>query len=119
MRKFFAQRMMMAGFAALGMAGHAQDASLRLPVNAKVVSEDVSGTTWRQNCVLQVTYTAAVNQLKAVIGSQGWSLKQELGLGTQNDRCLLVFSRGKTDLTVMVWKIGVGETGFSWGVSTN
>ena len=98
----------------------AKDVSLRLPVNAVVVSEDVSGTTWRQNAVLRVTYTAAVNQLKAVIGQQGWRLKQELTLGTAaSDRSLIVFTRGKTDITVMVWKISVGETGFSWGASEN
>lgn len=98
----------------------AKDVSLRLPVNAVVVSEDVTGTTWRQNAILRVTYTAAVNQLKAVIGQQGWRLKQELTLGTvASDRSLLVFARGETDITVMVWKISVGETGFSWGANEN
>lgn len=95
---------------------HATDIRLKLPVNAEVVSEDVSGTTWRQNARLKVPYVAAVNQIKAVIGQQGWRQKQELTLGNQKDRCLLVFAQGKTEITVMIWKVGIAETGFSWGV---
>lgn len=90
--------------------------TLRLPVNAEIVGEDLKGDCWRQNARLRVTYTAALTQLKAVIGQQGWHLKQELKLGTTNDRCLLVFSSGKAEITVMVWKIGINEAGFSWGV---
>jgi len=95
----------------------AAPAVLRLPVNAEVVSEDISGSSWRQNCVLKVSYVATLNQLKAVIGRQGWAFRRQQDLGALNDRCLLVFAKGKTELTVMVWKIDVAETGFSWGMA--
>jgi hypothetical protein len=97
-------------------AVRAADIRLRLPVNAEVVSEDVSGESWRQNCRIGVSYTAAVNQLRAVIGQQGWVLKHTIQMGAaQSDRCLMTFTRGRAEVTVMAWKVGVGETGFSWG----
>jgi hypothetical protein len=102
-------------------AGYAAESvkplAVRLPVNAVVLSEDESGAAWRQNCRLGVSYVAAVKQLKAVIGQQGWQMTKEFGIGAQNDRCLLTFSRGKTEITVMVWKVGVAETQFSWGIA--
>ena len=98
-------------------AAGATDVRLKLPVNAEVVSEDLTGSAWRQSCKLNVSYAAAVNQIKAVIGQQGWQLTQEMKLGDQNDRSLLVFARGKAEITVMAWKVGVAETGFSWGVN--
>lgn len=94
-------------------------AALRLPVNAEIVDEDLKGGGWRQNARLHVTYVSAVNQLKATIGQQGWRLKQEIKMGqTGAARCLLVFVRDKAEISVMVWSIGVSETGFSWGMST-
>ena len=95
----------------------AAPAVLRLPVNAEVMSEDLSGSTWRQNARIGVSYVGAVNQLKAVFGQQGWVFRRRQDIGSLNDRCLLVFVKGRTELTVMVWKVGVSETGFSWGVS--
>ena len=116
MRKTACSFLILSVMAVTAWAG-VTDVSLRLPVNAEVVSEDTFGSTWKQNAALRVTYVSAINQLKAVIGQQGWQLKQELKLGLANDRCLLVFERGKTGITVMVWKVGVSETGFSWGVN--
>ena len=95
----------------------AAPAVLRLPVNAEVVSEDLSGSTWRQNARIGVSYVGAINQLRAVFGQQGWAFRRRQDLGSLNDKCLLVFVKGKTELTVMVWKVGVSETGFSWGMS--
>lgn len=90
--------------------------SIRMPVSAVITDTDDSGKTWRQNGVMPVTYTSAVNQLKACFCSQGWKLKQTIPLGREKDRTLLSFEKGKSKVTVMVWKIKLNQAGFSWGI---
>jgi hypothetical protein len=65
---------------------------------------------------MPVTYVSAVNQIKACLRGQGWSLKQAIPLGNRNDRTLLNFENGKRKITVMVWKIKLNQAGFSWGI---
>lgn len=99
---------------------HAQGAvktyAIRLPVTAVITESDDSGKTWRRNGVMPVTYVSAVNQLKACLRGQGWSLKQTIPLGNGSDRTLLNFENGKKKITVMVWKIKLNQAGFSWGI---
>jgi hypothetical protein len=90
--------------------------SVRMPVTAVITNSDDSGKTWRRNGVMPVTYVSAVNQIKACLRGQGWSLKQAIPLGNRNDRTLLNFENGKRKITVMVWKIKLNQAGFSWGI---
>lgn len=90
--------------------------SIRMPVSAVITEADDSGKTWRRNGAMPVTYTSAVNQMKACLGCQGWKLKQTIPLGNANDRTLMSFENGKLKITVMVWKIKLNQAGFSWGI---
>jgi hypothetical protein len=99
---------------------HAQAAvktySIRMPVSAVITESDDSGKGWRRNGAMPVTYTSAVNQIKACLCGQGWKLKQTIPLGNANDRTLMNFENGKMKITAMVWKIKLNQTGFSWGI---
>jgi len=90
--------------------------SIRMPVTAVITESDDSGKTWRRNGVMPVTYVSAVNQLRACLTSQGWVVKQTIPLGRKNDRTLINFENGKQKITVMIWRIELAKTGFSWGI---
>jgi len=90
--------------------------AIRLPVTAVVAVSDDSGTTWRCNGAMPVTYASTVNQMKACLGGQGWRVKQVIVMGEKKDRTLLSFENGKRKITVMIWRIDLAQTGFSWGI---
>jgi hypothetical protein len=90
--------------------------SLRMPVTAVITEADDSGKTWRRNGVMPVTYVSAVNQMRACLNGQGWVVKQVIPLGRRNDRTLINFVNGKQKITVMLWRIDLAKTGFSWGI---
>lgn len=90
--------------------------SLRMPVTAVITESDDSGKTWRRNGAMPVTYTSAVNQLRACLTGQGWVVKQIIPLGRKNDRTLINFEKGKQKITVMIWRMDLAKTGFSWGI---
>ena len=90
--------------------------SLRMPVTAVITESDDSGKTWRRNGIMPVTYMSAVNQMKACLAGQGWIVKQIIPLGRKNDRTLINFEKGKQKITVMIWRMDLAKTGFSWGI---
>lgn len=90
--------------------------NIRMPVCATITESDDSGKTWRRNGVMPVTYVSAVNQMKACLAGQGWVLKQTIPLGRKQDRSLMTFENGKRKITVMIWRIKLGQAGFSWGI---
>lgn len=93
------------------------DFSIRLPVSATVTSTDNTGKTWRQNGFLPVPYVAAVNQISACLRGQGWKRTQYISLGKDKSRCIMVWECGGKKITVMVWRILVDQSGFSWGIN--
>ncbi len=118
MLKYWNQRIIIAllllGF--LPAQGAVKTFSLRMPVTAVITEADDSGKTWRRNGVMPVTYVSAVNQMRACLKGQGWIAKQVIPLGRKNDRTLISFENGKQKITVMLWRIDLAKTGFSWGI---
>ena len=54
---------------------------------------------------------------KFTASAAGWSHLHTIPLGRRGDRVLMAFSRGDTELTVMVARRGVAKSAFSCGVS--
>jgi len=106
--------LLLVGF--LPAQGAVKTFSLRMPVSAVITESDDSGKTWRRNGVMPVTYVSAVNQMRACLKGQGWVVKQAIPLGRKNDRTLVNFENGKQKITVMLWRIDLAKTGFSWGI---
>ena len=95
----------------------AADFSIRLPVSAVITNSDNSGKTWKQNGYIPITYVTAVTQMSACLRGQGWKEIQYIGMGKDKSRCIMVWQRGKKKITVMIWKVLVDQSGFSWGIN--
>ena len=89
----------------------------RLPVGAVVSSTTPDGKGWIMSGHVDLTFVSARQRFSTAIGSAGWMLKQSIPLGRMNDRCLELWSRQDDELTIMLWRISVDRTGFSWGIS--
>lgn len=94
----------------------AADRPFRLPICAVVT--EAAGSGWRQNGQMPVTFQAARQQLAAAVRSGGWACQHTIPLGDKSDRVLTKWRKGNRNLTMMVWRIDVDRSGFSWGVST-
>lgn len=89
----------------------------KLPLAAKVTESSPKGGTWRENGVIVAPYVHALGQFKSTLARDGWSFVREIALQKPAGRSLIVWKRGKTEITLMLWRIKPKETGFSWGVS--
>lgn len=89
----------------------------KLPLAAKVTESSLKGGTWRENGVIKTPYVHAVGQFKSALARDGWNFVREIALQKPAGRSLIVWKRGKTEITLMLWRIKPKETGFSWGVS--
>lgn len=91
----------------------------KLPLAAKVTESSPKGDTWRENGVVSAPYVHAVGLFRSTLARDGWSFVREIALQKPAGRSLIVWKRGKTEITLMLWRIKPMETGFSWGVSSN
>lgn len=89
----------------------------RLPLGTVVSSTTPDGKGWIMSGHVDLTFVSARQRFSSAIASSGWVLKHSIALGRQNDRCIEQWSRRGDALTVMLWRIAVDRTGFSWGIS--
>ncbi len=101
----------------LGTQIHGAEFLLRLPVSAVVTSSDNSGKTWSQNGYLPVTYVTALKQMSSALRAEGWKQIQHINLKKSQSSCIMVWQRQNRKITVMIWKVLIDQTGFSWGVN--
>ena len=90
----------------------------KLPITAKIVETSIDGKGWQEQGVMTVTYVQAEGQFKSVLARDGWVFQHKVPLAGLNSRALYTWKRGGRSVTLMLWRIDVGKTGFSWGVST-
>ena len=93
------------------------DEPFRLPVEAVATEASPDGKGWTRNGVIPVTFVAARQRFEAAIRAYGWSCVHSIPLGDANDKVLVSWRRGRQELTVMLWRIDVDVTGFSWGLT--
>ena len=88
-----------------------------MPVAAEVQETTKDGKGWQETGVARMTYVQAVGQFKASLAQSGWTYLHTVVLSSRNERLLLTWKKDRRELTMMLWRIDVGRTGFSWGVS--
>ncbi len=88
----------------------------QLPVGAKVLSTSADGKGWMANCEIRLSFRQTQAQLASRLDGAGWVHVHTIRLG--RDRSLETWSRGPHELTLMVWRIAAGRSGFSYGVSS-
>lgn len=86
-----------------------------LPVNAQISASSADGRGWKGSGEIPVSFAQARAQFAAKIAAAGWVHIHAIQLG--RDRVLEVWSRGDEELTLMTWRVGVGRSGFSYGLS--
>ncbi len=91
-------------------------APFTLPVRAKIVETAADGKGWKANGEMPVSFQQAQAQLTAKVSAAGWAHLHTIPLGS--GRVLEAWSRGSEELTLMVWRIAPGKSGFSYGLSS-
>ena len=85
-----------------------------LPPSAKMTS--ASGARgWQASGTIGLSFTQAKARLATAIAAAGWTHLHSIALG--KDRMLDAWSRGGEELTLMVWRLAPGKSGFSYGLS--
>ena len=87
-----------------------------LPVRAKVRETAADGKGWRVSGEIAVSFEQAKVQLGVKVAAAGWAHVHTIPLG--KDRILEAWTRGNEELTLMVWRIVPGRSGFSYGLSS-
>lgn len=97
----------------------AEGALFALPLAATVTERSADGKGWREQGVMDVTFVQAAGQFKAALAQRGWRFQHAVPVVGMNTRTLYAWKRGNQTVTLMLWRIDVAKTGFSWGVSKN
>lgn len=97
-------------------AKRAAPAPFALPLRAKVTETSADGKGWKSTGEIAVSFQQAQAQLTAKLSAAGWAHLHTIPLG--NGRTLEAWSKGSEELTLMVWRIAPGRSGFSYGLSS-
>lgn len=89
----------------------------KLPITAKIVESSIDGKGWLEHGAMAVTFVQAEGQFKSALARDGWAFQHKVPLAGLNSRALYTWKRGGRSVTLMLWRIDVGKTGFSWGVT--
>ena len=86
----------------------------KLPVRAKVLEEE-SAKGWLASGEARLAFEQAKMQFAIRLEAAGWRLRHAIALG--EGRELETWTRGQDELTLMLWRISSGRSGFSYGLS--
>lgn len=88
-----------------------------LPVAAKATDCSADGKAWQERGVIGVPYVQAEGSFRSSMNQSGWGFVHKVSLGGRNERALYTWRKGRRELTLMLWRISVNKTGFSWGIA--
>ena len=88
-----------------------------LPIAAKALEQSKDGKGWLESGVIKVPFVQAEASFKAVLSQSGWRFRNVVTLGRANSQNLYTWHRGGNELTLMLSRIDVNRTAFSWGLS--
>lgn len=99
-----------------GLAAHAGRPFV-LPLSAHVTQTSVKNGGWTEAGTIGVVFVQAEGSFKSAMAQSGWKFLHKVSLGGYNVRSLYTWRKGNRELTLMLWRIDVGKTGFSWGLA--
>ena len=88
-----------------------------LPIAAKVIEQSRDGKGWLESGVIKVPFVQAEGSFKSAMAQSGWRYRHAITLGRHNSHTLYTWQRGDRELTLMLRRIGVNRTAFSWGLA--
>ena len=86
-----------------------------LPIAARSAEMSKDGKGWLESGVMAVTFVQAEGSFKAALAQSGWKYLHAVALGKGNSHTLYTWRRGGDELTLMLRRIDVNRTAFSWG----
>lgn len=90
--------------------------ALPLPPLAEVKGNDTSGKTWQQSGTLPGSLAVAGSDMRQALRSGGWALDKTISVGKPAQHSeLMIWTRPRHRVLVMIWEIEPGSCGFSWG----
>ena len=104
-------------FSAMGMAAVSVMRPFALPISAKVLEESKDGKGWLESGVIMVPFVQAEASFKSAMAQSGWKYRHAVALGKSNSHTLYTWHRGGRELTLMLRRIDVNRTAFSWGLA--
>lgn len=93
----------------------ATPAPFALPIAAKAEKGDAKAGGWKASGTITVSFRQARAQFAVKVAASGWTHMHTIKLG--KDRTVEAWQRGGEELTLMIWSIKPGKSGFSYGVS--
>ena len=90
-------------------------APFALPISATLEKGDAKAGGWKASGSIAVSYRQARAQFAVKVAAAGWTHMHTINLG--KDRTVEAWQRGGEELTLMIWALEPGKSGFSYGVS--
>ena len=105
-------------FACVLLVGDAQvSRPFALPIAAKAAEQSKDGKGWREGGVMTVPFVQAEASFKSAMAQSGWKYLHAVALSKGNRHTLYTWRRGGNELTLMLRRIDVNKTSFSWGLA--
>lgn len=71
--------------------------------------------TWQGNGIIDLSFAAARNRLRAKMISKGYKEVHEIKIQKKDERSLTLWQKKSQKIIYMIWKIDIDKTGYSWG----
>ncbi len=88
-----------------------------LPPSAKVVERGAEGNGWLESGVMSVSFVSAEAQMTTALSRSGWSFVHRVPMPGRGNGVVCAYKKGSEELMLMLWRVDVGKTGYSWGIA--
>lgn len=88
-----------------------------LPIAAKALEQSKDGKGWLESGIIKVPFVQAEASFKTALSQGGWKFRNVVVLGRASGHSLYTWHRGGRELTLMLRRIDVNRTAFSWGLA--
>lgn len=118
MRKFFTIAGVLVCTVCMAASPRAEVARpFTLPVAAKAAERSKDGKGWLESGMMAVPFVQAEASFKAAMAQGGWKYLHAVALSKGNRHTLYTWRRGGNELTLMLRRVDVNKTSFSWGLA--
>ena len=102
---------------ALAAGGVLAAGPFQMPIGARTTKSAAENGGWQVSGEIGVPFVQARARFMSAVTAAGWTLRHEIPLAKGNDRTILAFMRGGYDLTLMVSRVSITRSAFSYGIS--
>lgn len=102
-----------------GVGPHGPSRPFALPIAARATEQSRDGKGWLESGVMTVPFVQAEGSFKAAMAQSGWKFRHAISLSGRGRgaHTLYTWQRGGNELTLMLRRIDVSRTAFSWGLA--